>query len=206
MTDQDFIKRIKDQKQNAHALLAEGTKHNIIRGMAHSIHGFVEDLFSVFIATKINRDSVSYYVDKVISLRLNKDERAKSFKPDLMVIEKEMVTHYFDVKTDIGWNRDLEDYLKEKNNFINSIRGQKAWIKTPEKVVEVTISNNIKYEMVIVFGWNINQKQLQTNLNIASSLENVEVYVLYSKSDENSDFAISDYEFERLNKSIEIGR
>ena len=34
----------------------------------------------------------------------------------------------FDLKTNLGWNRDLAKYLKTKNEFINKIKGKKAWI------------------------------------------------------------------------------
>ena len=200
MKEQEFIDKIFAQKKKAHDLMEGDGGYRISRGMAHSISGYAEDLFSVYMAKKIKREDFRYYVDKVISLKLAKDANAKSFKPDLMVLDNaNIVTHYFDLKTDLGWNRRLDDYLAEKNKFIDSIKGKDAWIYYPDdKTINVKISRHIKYQMVVLFGWNINQEILKNNIHIASKLKNVEVYVLYAKDKEGEPFAINKNEFERL--------
>jgi hypothetical protein len=45
-------------------------------------------------------------------------------------------------------------------------------------VEEVSISNCLKYQMVVLYGWNINQEKLQENLQKANIYKNVEVHIL----------------------------
>lgn len=206
MTNKNFIDKIRAAYEKAHNLYEGDAGFNIKRGMAHSISGYVEDLFAVYMAKIFNKKHFQYLVDKVISIRLNQDEKAKSFKPDLMVIDEKVITHYFDLKTNLGWNRELEKYLNAKDKFIESIKGKKAWITYSNKPTEhITISKDIKYRMVVVFGWNINHDLLKANIKLAKSLKHVEIYVLYSKENKEDEFAINEQEFDRLIKDSKPG-
>ncbi|WP_111710170.1 hypothetical protein [Lutibacter citreus] len=205
MNEIEFIDRVKAKSIESKKLIEGNGGYKIKRGMAHSISGFVEDLFALYVAEYINRDNLEYFVDKVISIRLNKNEKARSFKPDLMIINSEnIMTHYFDLKTNLGWNRYLENYITEKNDFINQLRGRKAWINLGknEKAKDVVISENLKYHMVVIYGGNINQETMINNLKIASNLENIEIDTLYHKNDDNANFEIDYKAFENIHNSI----
>ena len=144
MTPEIFFEKIKQYKQKAHTLLEDKLHHNITRGMAHSISGYVEDLFSVYVASNINRSDVHYFVDKVVSFWPSNGGKAKSIKPDLLVVENNVATHYCDMKTDLGYRRDMESYLKERNELIEEIKGREAWISFPGNTKQIKFSKEIK--------------------------------------------------------------
>lgn len=183
----EFFNKIERHQKIAAGILEENTNgYTIKRGMAHVISGYLEDLFAVYIAENIKDRTLRYYVDKVTSIRLENIKKAISFKPDLSIVKNETLTHYFDLKTNLGWNRDFVQYLEIKNNFIDSIKGKKAWIRWDESVEEIYISNTLKYQMVVLYGWNINQERLHENLQKASSYKNVEVHILSHQSSEDN--------------------
>ena len=79
----------------------------------------------------------------------------------------------------MGWNRNFVDYLSEKNEFLRALRAKDAWIRYGKDIVQgIKISPELIYQMVIVFGWNINQEQLGSNLLQAQHLDCVKVHVL----------------------------
>jgi len=199
MTQEEFVEKIHDYTRNAKKLIEGDGGFNIKRGMAHVTSGYVEDLFALYLAKRINRMDLQYLVDKVTSIRFSKNGKATTFKPDLSIINSDNVlTHYFDLKTNLGWNRDLASYLKSKNEFINKIKGKKAWIhfgKDNDQVIH--ISEKLKYKMVVIYGWNINKEQMEQNIRIASEYENVELFVL-NNLDDNKTLIIGDIDFERL--------
>lgn len=201
MTEQGFFNIIFEYERKAKNLLEDRGEYNIKRGIAHSISGFVEDLFAVYVAKRIGRKDCEYWVDKAFFLNLEGKTKAKAFKPDLAVItpSKEM-THYFDTKTNLGWNRDLQGYLKEKSDFVKSIRGQKTNGDYP-----IRIAPDLKYQMVVIYGWNINQLQLEENRKLAAEYADcVDFYVLYTWVGPNKDdYAINQGEFDRLHQTIE---
>jgi len=199
MTEIEFIEKIRIHGANSREL-AEGTGcFNIRRGMAKVMSGYVEDLFALYLATKINRKDLLYLVDKVTSIRFSKNGKATTFKPDVSVInELGLLTHYYDLKTNLGWNRDLTEYLKKKNEFIQKIKSNRAWIHfSKEEVKEITISPNLKYKMVVLYGGNINKGQMLENIRLANSYENIELYVLHQPQEDKSNL-ISLEDFNRL--------
>lgn len=199
MTEVEFIDKIREQSRAAKNLLEGNGGFNIKRGMAHVISGYVEDIFALYIAKKINRLDYQYLVDKVTSIRFSKNGKATVFKPDVSIINADNVlTHYFDLKTNLGWNRDLQLYLKQKNDFINKIKGKKAWIHfSKEDVQNITFSEKLKYKMVVIYGGNINKTQLNENIRIAKEFENVELFILYKLLDDK-DHIVDLEDFERL--------
>ena len=207
MTEDDFFKKIKMQMESARNLKEGNAGFNIKRGMAHVMSGYAEDLFAVYMAEKFNRKEFQFLVDKVISYERPSDKRVKSFKPDLFVSNHNIMTHYFDLKTNLGYNREMhKDYLDKKNDFIKSLRGQSAWIKfaendeNPESVQQIRISEKIKYQIVVIWGWNINKNDLQKNIDIAEKLDCIELYVLAENLDN-----INMDDFHRLHKdSMEL--
>jgi hypothetical protein len=183
----EFFNKIERHQKIAAGILEDNTHgYTIKRGMAHVISGYLEDLFAVYIAENIKNHSFKYYVDKVTSIRLDNINKAVSFKPDLSIVKNDMLTHYFDLKTNLGWNRDFVRYLEIKDNFIESIKGKKAWIRWGHSVEEISIADDIKYQMVVLYGWNINKVKLDQNLNQASIFKNVEVHILSPQSTEDN--------------------
>jgi hypothetical protein len=199
MTEVEFIDKIREQSRVAKNLLEGNGGFNIKRGMAHVISGYVEDIFALYIAKKINRLDYQYLVDKVTSIRFSKNGKATVFKPDVSIINaNNVLTHYFDLKTNLGWNRDLQLYLKQKNDFINKIKGKKAWIHfSKEDVQNITFSEKLKYKMVVIYGGNINKTQLNENIRIAKEFENVELFILYKLLDDK-EHIVDLEDFERL--------
>lgn len=179
MTEQEFVDKVNHQYSIAHNLHEGDGGYNIIRGMAHTVSGYLEDLFSLYMAQKIENKNFQYLVDKLISIRFIKSGRATTFKPDLAILEENVVTHYYDLKTNLGWNRELEKYLKEKNELIRKIKGRKGWIYfSKDNVQNITFSKNLKYQIVVFNGWNINPEHLLINVNFAATLENIDFHIL----------------------------
>jgi hypothetical protein len=167
--------------------------------MAKVISGYTEDLFALYLATKINRKDLLYLVDKVTSIKFSPKGETTSFKPDVSIInEQNVLTHYYDIKTNLGWKRDLTEYLKEKNVFIDKIRGRKAWIRfSKDNTMHITISPRLKYKMVVLYGGNINKDQMLENIRLANSYENIELYILHQPQEDKSNL-ISFQDFNRL--------
>jgi len=202
MTKQEFISKIEEYRSNSSNLLEGDGGYKIYRGMAHVISGYAEDLFALYIASNIKRESVEFFVDKVISMKLDENQRAISFKPDLSVVEDSIMTHYFDVKTNMGWNRDFVPYLEEKNKFIEEIKGKKAWINFKGERQDICISERIKYQMTIIYGWNINQQKLQDNLEEIKNLPNIDVQILYSYNLASDSYEINESGFDNVLRSV----
>ncbi len=203
MTKEEFICKIETQQQKAADLMEGNGGYNIVRGMAHVISGYAEDLFALYVAENVQDSTLQYCVDKVISIRLPSEQKAKSFKPDLSVIRENTLCCYFDLKTNMGWNRDFEHYLKEKSDFIESIKGQQAWINWGNDPIQhIEISKDLRYQMVIIFGWNINQELLRATLDRAKNFSNIKVHVLIHKEEGAEHFAINDLAFDEILNSV----
>jgi hypothetical protein len=174
------------QKEKAHDILVSCNDFVIKRGMAHSISSYVEDLFAVYVANKIKQPAYQIFIDKVISYKLEGFSKSKSFKPDVFVLAPSpsnsidsdlfVATHYFDLKTDLGYNREgFGRFIESKSDFIKSIRGKEVWTSyldssTGEyEKIRIKISENITYSIIVVIDWNINKKTLQSLRQIAGN-------------------------------------
>lgn len=206
MTEIQFFEKVHQHNKDSNLLYEGDGGFNIKRGMAHVMSGYLEDLFALYIAQKVNRIDVEYFVDKVISIRFSDGEKAISFKPDLAIIDDGVMTHYFDLKSNLGWNRNAENYMLDKNRFIEKLKGQNAWIrdKHDKSVSNIKISNTLQYNMVVVFGGNINSTQMDNNLKVSNGLENVQLHVLHRKRKDETHEAIDIEAFEAIHKSLEI--
>lgn len=199
MTNQEFVDKINREYQKANDLLEGNGGYNIIRGTAHPVSGYMEDVFALYMAERINKISIQHLVDKLISIRFRKNGRATTFKPDLAILENNELKEYFDLKTNLGWNRDLEKYLTKKNELIQMIKGRNGWIHfSKENIQEIRYSNKLKYKMVVFNGWNINPDQLIKNIEFASKLENVELFILNTWNKETGELKLDDDAFNHL--------
>lgn len=211
LTKEELISKISKQVCRSRELIEGNGGFHIRRGMAHAISGYCEDVFALYVAQYLNRKDLNFLVDKVISTKFDDDKKSTSFKPDLAIIdENNILTHYFDLKTNLGWNRHLENYLKEKNNFINKLKkhgkawvtSKKSWLKQVDdkgheiefnntyklnSCQNITISEKLQYHMVVVFGGNMNEKDMLHNLKVAESLkDNISIDVLYKNKQINN--------------------
>lgn len=206
MTEVQFFEKVHQKYKDSNHLLEGDGGYKIKRGMAHVMSGYLEDLFALYIAQKVNRKDVEYFVDKVISIRFSENEKAKSFKPDLAIVDNGVMTHYFDLKSNLGWNRNAENYMLDKNRFIEKLKGQNAWIqdKHDKSVLDIKISDALQYNMVVVFGGNINPTQMDNNFKASNELENVQLHVLHRKRKDEAHEAIDIEAFDAIEQSLEI--
>ncbi len=199
MTNQEFVDKINKEYQKANNLLEGNGGYNIIRGTAHPVSGYMEDVFALYMAERINNNSVQYLVDKLISIRFDEKGRTTTFKPDLAILENNELKEYFDLKTNLGWNRNLEKYLRKKNELISKIKGRNGWIHFSKKNIQgITYSNELMYKMVVFNGWNINPDQLAKNIEFASQLENVEIFILNTWNKETGELKLDNNAFDNL--------
>ncbi|MBF8963899.1 hypothetical protein I0P70_11625 [Pontibacter sp. FD36] len=206
MNNTDFINRIAEVYVDARALAYGDFQSQIKRGKSHSISGKAEDLFALFLAKNLNDQSLKYFVDKPISFRVNEQSRKKAIQPDLFIMNKSgVVTHYFDLKMDLGWQRELQPYLKDKNELIQQIRGKKASYKSGGEKHQVTFSDNLVYQIIILSGKNINGDALESHKVFCTPFDTLKLYVLTSGvhlnmygNDKREHLKIHDEEFEKL--------
>lgn len=220
LSQEDLINNIREKVHKSRELIEGNGGYHIRRGMAHTISGYCEDIFALYVAQYLDNKKLSFYVDKVISTKFEGHKKSTSFKPDLAIVnENNVLTHYFDLKTNLGWNRDLKKYLGKKKEFIANLKShRKAWITSKktwlEKVdengneitfnneyilpnrQEVTISEDLKYHMVVVFGGNINSEKMNENHQIVKSSDIIELDVLYQNG------TITEKSFENIHKSL----
>jgi hypothetical protein len=185
MTQQEFVNQISIVYRDARNLLVDKGDHDILRGTAHSVSGYMEDAFAVYMATRINKKAFQYIVDKLVCFQQAEKNKTLTFKPDLAIIDSGLLTHYYDLKTNLGWSGDFKKFLIAKNELIEKIRGNEGWITFPHideqnpKIKQlIRFAENLKYKVVVYDGWNINQDQLNNYLKLATTLKNVEMCVL----------------------------
>jgi hypothetical protein len=193
MTEQEFKDKVDQAYNKAHDLYYGNGNFDIRRGMGHSMSGHVEDLFAVYMAEKFNNPELKFWVDKVTSIRFSKNGKATSFKPDLMVLKGNGLTHYYDLKTNLGWNRNLEKYLLDKNKFIERIKGRKSWCRIDNEDLHLEISAKLKYQIVLVFGSNINKDLLKGHVEFVKTLDNIDMYILIVKTEDIHVINVEDF-------------
>lgn len=223
---ESFMRAIRYQVVKSRELTEGNGGFNIRRGMAHAIAGYCEDLFALYVAKYVGNTEVKYFVDKVIKTKFEHEEKSKTFKPDLAIVdENNVLTHYFDLKTNLGWNRNMESFLKEKNTLIeNLIENKKATITSKkdwlnkmdshgninlintvyeaEKKLDIKISEKLKYHIVVVFGGNIGKEAMKKNSIILNNnnLDHIEFSILKPKDDELYDIEA----FNKIHESLSI--
>ena len=205
MTQQDFIDKVNEQYHKAHLLLEEKGEFDIHRGTAHPVSGYMEDVFAIYMAHRIDDSSLQFLVDKLISYKDSNDKKAITFKPDLAIINKGILTHYYDLKTNLGWNRELKEYLIKKNNLIERIKGKKGWVRFPKVdndkdaiKQDIEYSKELTYQIVVYNGWNISKEQLDENKEIASKLPNIKMHILHTWNEDNKTLELNQTGFDDL--------
>ncbi|PCJ67362.1 MAG: hypothetical protein COA58_03310 [Bacteroidetes bacterium] len=205
MTPQEFKQKLDHKYGEAKKLSAGDDGFRIKRGTAHVISGYAEDLFALYAAQiRKNRDC-TYLVDHSISYRETDGARAKTCKPDLAILDNGKLTHYYDLKMNLGFSRDLGHFMQEKQDLINGLKTADTWasVTVGEKKERwgITIPKTLVYHIVVLYGWNISEEQMKANEALENELSNVELTILFPRK--GKDVEISEEAFAILDKSLE---
>lgn len=147
----------------------------IRRGKSHSIASQVEDLFTFFLSLNLTEDC-SFLVDQPLNYR------KKRLYPDISVVKNGVITHVFDIKTDLGWNRDgFTKFCHEKQKIIEQFRSVtfSATDGITKQKFQVKADGVLHYHIIILSGCNIASSKLEKHLKDTERLKNVHVYVLF---------------------------
>lgn len=158
----------------------------IRRGRSHAVSSQVEDLFSYFLSINLIGD-ISYRVDQPLN------HGKSQFCPDIALVERchcqpSIVRHLFDVKTDLGWNRDgLYAFCAQQDEMIRNFQGLELSVTdgTTKERTTVKAAERLQYHVVILSGKNISTDKLSGQLAKVATLDRVHAYVLFPKHHPN---------------------
>lgn len=185
MTDNELIEKIISLYKEAR--VTTYIKKNIKRGRSHSISSRVEDLFAVYISEMLP-ENVEILIDQPFTYH---SDKTYAMYPDIAVIRNNEVVKLFDIKMDLGWNRDFYPFCKEKQDFIDEIKGLQVKAKdgaTKEQKI-YKISDSVKINIVIVSNANISKTKREENEKRILTLDKnkIEVFVLADAHPNNYD-------------------
>lgn len=150
----------------------------ICRGRSHFISSSVEDLFANFLIKNIKCDKI--LIDQPLSIEGVK----KIIYPDITVIKNGYIVGFFDLKMDMGWNRDgLFELCKNNFDLVKLIGGKICKLKNGEdkKISNFLINKGCFYNVVIISNGNINSGKLENQIGgISKFTPSVDVFVLTS--------------------------
>ena len=150
----------------------------ISRGRSHSISSSVEDLFANFLIKNIGCDKI--LIDQPLSIEGVK----KIIYPDITVIKNGHIVGFFDLKMDMGWNRDgLFELCKNNFDLVTLIGGRNCKLKNGEdkKISNFSINKECFYNIVIVNDGNIKSGKLENQIDgISKFISRVNVFILTS--------------------------
>jgi len=216
-TPDDFIKDIVSLYDTAKSIQINKQTENIdalSRGRNHSISSKVEDLFAYFLMVNLKqylKKDTLFFIDQKIIFTNDKTY----FYPDIAIVCENQIVSMFDLKTDLGYKRStIISDLYNKQNFVNEIKNKQIKITDGQdktKVYYYKISNNIKYETVVLSDLNISKNDLQIIKNNSVNENSSNIYFLssnehlnfYNKKN-NKEIKIYYNEFDNIMQSILI--
>ena len=151
------------------------------RGRSHSVSSQVEDLFAYFLSLNFVGE-INYLIDQPLNHGKNQ------LCPDITLVEQGVVCHLFDVKTDLGWNRDgLSAFCAKQSDRLRDFDGIElsATDGMTKKKYTIKSDGNLQYHVVIISGLNISSEKLSKQLIEVEKLDKVHVYVLYPQHHPN---------------------
>lgn len=183
MSPQEFLERIIRLYQDAR--ISKYADSKISRGRSHSISSVVEDLFANYLILSDGK------IDKILVDQPVFVEGVKStFYPDITVIRNGKISAFFDLKMDLGWNRDGLSGLCEKDKqLVEAIRSKSCTFKDGSTKVRGTydISDSAVYDIVIISDQNIAKPKLDAQLTGVESLSDfVKVHILSKNEHPNT--------------------
>ena len=136
----------------------------IKRGTSRSISSIAEDLFASYLEPMLPRD-YEIWIDPQITIKNLKNKSGKRsflFRPDICIIscKTNRIEMIFDIKMDLGYKRNkfiqqVEDRIIELNKIIKHT----AKCSLKEKDDELTFSNTLKWNYVVLSEHNITTEQ-----------------------------------------------
>ncbi|MBK6902263.1 MAG: hypothetical protein IPH04_05435 [Saprospirales bacterium] len=195
MTDEEFIKKIE-------CLYKEARKpkygdQRIKRGRNHSIASQVEDLLASFVLEKLPPQGFELWVDYPISYTSpsktsNSGRPKQKTLPGCCCRRKQRVHALYPTydrrKMDLGWKRDLKDYLELTMTTIDELRsvtdtkykGADAAYQKGKETNPVQVSDQLIWHIVVISDRNIHSTQLESNKNLVcnpSYLGKINLYI-----------------------------
>jgi hypothetical protein len=168
MSNTEFIEKVCEYYKESRLLTIDNTGHNIWRGVSHSISGKSEDLFALFIAEKLNDDSLEFIVDKTMTYKMP-GEKSIQFRPDLAIIQNGILIHAIDLKMDMGYKRryfETPEFAKEERKF-TAFRNQTfetVSYNLNNQTSELKVSANIQSQIVVISEKNEGKTSNRTDM------------------------------------------
>lgn len=211
MTNTEFIEKVCEYYKESRLLTINNTGHNIWRGVSHSISGKSEDLFALFIAEKLNDNSLEFIVDKTMTYKMH-GERSIQFRPDLAIVKNGVLLHSIDLKMDMGYKRryfETPEFKKEEKKF-TTFRNQTfetVSYNLNNKKTELKVSANIQSQIVVVSEKN--EGKISNRTDMISAIDTMDwVNIFYLSGDihpnnySDQKPTVNDNQFDKLLMSI----
>ncbi len=183
MSPEGFLERIIRLYQDARVSKYADSK--ISRGRSHSISSVVEDLFASYLILN-DKEIDKILVDQPVFIVGTKS----TFYPDITVVRNGKITAFFDLKMDLGWNRDGLSSLCEKDKeLVEAIRSKSCTFKDGSTKERGTyeISDSAVYDIVIISDQNIAKPKLEAQLSEVDALSDfVKVHILSQNEHPNT--------------------
>jgi hypothetical protein len=172
----------------------------IKRGMQPSIANKIEDLFALFLCTNLS-SKFRYFLEYNITSPI----LPHSARPDITITQSftddNRIIALFDLKTDIGYSRsEFPEFCIKKNNWLEELKGSSVNFSYGKDINVATLSENIKYYIVLISNTNISAIQFKEHYDFIKKLPNIKLFYLTSGKSPNT----KDIQFDKLVKEIEI--
>ncbi|WP_367391686.1 hypothetical protein [Lewinella sp. LCG006] len=213
MTNRQFIDAIIEMYQGAKKLNFDHQPYTIWRGVSRSVSGLAEDLFALFVARELNDDSLEFIIDKTMSIETLEGKNI-SFRPDLAIVKKGVITHILDMKMDMGYKRrfhETPEFKKEEKKMTILRNGEykKITYKSHGNEVGLKTHNNIINQIVVISEKNEGKSSNRLDLiDTISPLDWINIYYLSGGIHPNSgkktkdEITINDDQFDVLFKDM----
>jgi hypothetical protein len=184
---QEFINQIRKSYLGARRLKISSTKNKTIRGTSHTISSVSEDIFAKYCADLLpQKKEIEIWVDPQISFKIaglkNKSgKRPLLFRPDICIIENNVVKKVFDIKTDLGYKRTkIVEQAEELKNITNKIVGKQATVKDGQdkEVKNIKIAKRLKRYIVVLSSGNNSAEKLNDTKSKIKELHNILMFCL----------------------------
>lgn len=186
----EFITQIRKSYLDARLLKTFSTKNKTIRCTSHTISSISEDIFAKYCADLLPENKeIEIWVDPQISFKIaglkNKSgKRPLLFRPDICIIENNVLKKVFDIKTDLGYKRTTKivEQAGELKNITNKIIGKQAIVNVKDgqnkEEKNIKIAKRLKRYIVVLSSGNISAEKLNNAKLKIKSLHNILMFCL----------------------------
>ena len=219
MQHKEFIEIISEAYKKAREVefLTKKTNDLVSRGTSKSISSISEDLFACYCAEKVEPDkNLRILVDPQLSfkgtnLKNKSGKKPLLIRPDVVISKDNVANCFFDLKTDLGFNR--SEFIKHAsayNDRIDRIKGLQAHYKDGKTKApyQLSFSDDLKLCYVILSSKNLRNHKMANLIEQARKLKNIKVFVLTTGTHlndygKNSPAKINHEEFNELDGFLE---